>query len=267
MMKKVTIPYLWELKRKGEKVVLLTAYDYMMAAIEDMLGVEVILVGDSYGTTLMGYSDTLPVTMEEMLVATRAVARAVKNAMLIVDMPFMSYQVSPEYAIRNAGRFMKIEGVDGVKLEGGVDMAPTVERLVKCGIPVMGHVGLLPQSIKQVGGYRARGRTDAEVKQLIADAKALESAGAFCIIVEAVKKEVTPLIKEAVDIPVYGIGAGPHCDGQILVVYDILGLTLLPKVPRFVKKYADIKSIIEAAIKQYIEEVKSGRYPDDKHSY
>ncbi len=262
---KITPRALQELKAKGERAVLLTAYDVNIAKIEDELGIDIILVGDSAGMVMLGYENTLQVTMDEMLVFTRAVARAAKRAMIIADMPFMSYQPSREIATKNAGEFIRA-GADGVKLEGGEHICHIIEYLVKIGIPVMGHIGMTPQSIKQLSGYRVCGRTQEERKKLVQDAIALEEAGVFSIIVECVLPDVTREIHERLHIPVYGIGSGPHCDGQILVVQDILGI-YQGKLPRYVKKYANLSNEIRNAIKNYIEDVKNGKYPSPEYWY
>ena len=264
-MERVTPQYLIKKKKKGEKAVLLTAYDYITARIEDEAGIDVILVGDSYGTTVLGYSSTLPVTMQDMLPVVGAVRRGAERAMVIADMPYMSYQQSIEYAIRNAGRFMRL-GVDGVKLEGGLAMKDTIKKLVDIGIPVMGHIGMTPQSYKKFGGYRVRGKKNTESLELLTDATALEDAGVFSIIVECVPEDVTRKITEEVKVPVYGIGAGRYCDGQILVVTDMLGFLPGP-MPRFVKEYARLQNDVREAINKYIEEVKQGIYPDENHTY
>jgi len=262
---KVTIRELWKMKKQGSRVALLTAYEYFTAKLEDEAGIDIILVGDSVGMTHLGYSSTLPVSMEDMLIFGKAVSRAVERAMVIMDMPYLSYQPSTAIAIENAGKFMRI-GVDGVKLEGGVPISDTIKRMIDIGIPVMGHIGLTPQSIKLFGGYRVRGRNEEERESLLRDARSLEDAGVFSIIVEGVPTEVTKEIRKAVSVPIYGIGAGSECDGQILVVNDILGLSG-DFSPKFVKKYADLSPIMMNAFKQYIKEVKSGLYPDKAHSY
>lgn len=264
-MERVTPQYLIKKKGKGEKAVLLTAYDYITAKIEDEAGIDVILVGDSYGTTVLGYSSTLPVTMQDMLPVVGAVRRGAERAMVIADMPYMSYQQSIECAIRNAGRFMRL-GVDGVKLEGGLAMKDTIKKLVDIGIPVMGHIGMTPQSYKKFGGYRVRGKKNTESLELLTDATTLEDTGVFSIIVECVPEDVTRKITEKVKVPVYGIGAGRYCDGQILVVTDILGFLPGP-MPRFVKEYAHLQNEIKNAINKYIDEVKNGIYPDANHTY
>ncbi len=264
-MDKITPQELLKKKRKKEKAVLLTAYDYLTARIEDDAGVDVMLVGDSYGTTILGYSSTLPVTMEDMLPVVGAVRRGAERAMVIADMPYMSYQSSTDEAIKNAGRFMRI-GVDGIKLEGGVAMKDTGKRRVDIGIPVMGHIGMTPQSYKKFGGYHVKGKKESEVLELREDARAIEEAGAFSIIVECVPEEVGRRITDEVKIPVYGIGAGRYCDGQILVITDILGFSSGDS-PRFVKEYANLKDVIREAVSKYMGEVKDGIYPDEDHIY
>lgn len=265
-MDKVTLRKLKELKTLGEKVALLTAYDYPTALIEDRLGIEIILVGDSLGMTVLGYDSTLKVGMPEMLMASKAVSRAVKKALLVADMPFMSYQPSNAVAIANAGKFIACAGVDAVKLEGAGAMVKRIKAIISAGIPVMGHIGFTPQSLKKFGSYKVIGKTETEEKQLIKDAVELEKAGVFSIIIECVSSGVIKKIKNAIDIPVYGIGAGPDCDGQILVIHDILGL-FQGNVPKYVKKYADVTTIIEKAIKGYIEDVKNDRFPGNKYTY
>lgn len=264
-MERITPQYLKKKKEKGEKVTLLTAYDYITSRIEDEAGIDVILIGDSYGTTVLGHSSTLPVTMEDMVPVVGAVRRGAKKAMVIADMPYLSYQPSIECAIRNAGRFMR-QGVDGIKLEGGLAMQDTVKRLVDIGIPVMGHIGMTPQSYRKFGGYRVRGKREHEFRELLKDAGSLEDAGVFSIIVECVPEKVARKITEKLKIPVYGIGAGKYCDGQILVVTDMLGL-LSGETPKFVKEYAHLRDEIRNAINKYIDEVKNGIYPDANHTY
>jgi 3-methyl-2-oxobutanoate hydroxymethyltransferase len=266
-MEKVSIPKLIEAKKKGEKIALLTCYDYAMAKIEDSVGIDVILVGDSVGMTILGYTSTLPVTIDEMLIFTKAVRKGVQRALVVIDMPFMSYQLSPQDALRNASRFVAEADVDAVKLEGGTEIKDTVKKIVDAGVPVMGHIGLTPQSLKKFGGYKVRGKTSADKEKLIDDAKALEDSGVFSIIVECVVKEVTPEIRDAVSVPIYGIGAGPDCDGQIIVVNDILGLDKDWKLRKFEKQYADLSSITEGALKNYVTDVKAGKFPDASHSY
>ncbi len=265
LLDKVTPKYLLKKKRAAEKTVLLTAYDYTTAKIEDELGIDVILVGDSYGTAVLGYSSTLQITMNDMLPIVGAVRRAADRAMVIADMPFLSYQPSIETAVRNAGRFMRL-GVDGIKLEGGLAMKDTASRLVDIGIPVMGHVGMTPQSYKKFGGYRVRGRTQGELSRLFDDAKALEEAGVFSIIVECVLEEAAKKITENSRVPIYGIGAGRYCDGQILVISDMIGLSPGP-TPRFVKEYLNLQKQIKDAVARFKEEVEKGIYPNTTHTY
>ena len=265
-MKSVTTVTLKRMKRKGEKIVMITAYDYLFSRIFDEAGVELILVGDSLGNVVQGRKTTLPVTMDEMLYHTKLVARGAERAMIIGDMPFMSFQVSPEEALRNAGRFMKEADAHGVKLEGGVEVAPTVEMITKAGIPVMGHVGLTPQSVHQLGGYRVQGKKEKEARKLLEDVMSLQAAGAFSVVFECVPLEISRKITEEVKIPAIGIGAGVHCDGQVLVMHDILGLTI-GHTASFVKKYADLAQESRKGVESFIHEVREKKYPDDKHSF
>ncbi len=252
---------------KGKaKVVCVTAYDFTTARYADAAGMHLILVGDSLATTVLGYANTIPVTVSQMLHHTAAVSRGAGTAMVVADMPFMSYQVSTEQALANAARFIKKAGADAVKLEGGALRADTIRSLVKNGIPVLGHIGLTPQTVLQTGGYKVQGKTDASIEALLADARAVEQAGAFALVVECVPRAVGKLISETVSIPTIGIGAGPDCDGQILVSHDLLGLSG-STVPRFVKQYADLGSRITTALDQYRREVESGTFPSDEHCY
>ncbi len=262
----VNINYLYEKKEKGEKISWLTAYDYPTARYEEEAGVEMILVGDSGGMTLLGYDSTLPVTMDEMAMMTKAVTRATDKTFVVGDMPYMSYQASKEDAIKNAGRFMGECSTDAVKLEGGKRMAPTVEAMVDAGIPVIGHIGMTPQSAAQLGGYKSQGRDAESARQLIEDAQALEDAGALAILLEAIPERVGKRIYEEADVPIYGIGAGGATDGQLLIVQDILGLFELFK-PRFVKRYANLGDEMVEAFEQYIDEVKAGEFPAEEHCY
>ncbi len=264
-MKKITLLDLKAKKDQGKKITMLTAYDYPFAQMVDEAGIDIILVGDSLGMVVLGYESTLPVSMEEMLHHIRAVKRAVKRAFLIGDMPFMSYQASVEEAVRNAGRFMKA-GCDAVKLEGGQEVTDKVEAIVKAGIPVLGHIGLTPQSIAQLGGYRVQGRNVQSAKRLVQDALALEKAGVFGIVLECVPYQLTKLITERCSVITIGIGAGPYCDGQVLVIHDLLGLTLGHK-PKFVKTYVNLAPQIKQALFQYQTEVKEGIFPDFSHAY
>jgi 3-methyl-2-oxobutanoate hydroxymethyltransferase len=264
--KKITPQLLKKYKDQGEKVVLLTAYDYPIAKIEDEVGVDIILVGDSIGMVRLGYPTTLEVTMEELLISTKAVSRAVKWAMVVADMPYMSYQPSNSIAIKNAGRLVKEGKADAVKLEGSGIILKRIKAIIEIGIPVMGHIGFTPQALKKFGGYRVCGKEEKEVKKLVQEAKELEEVGVFCLIVECVKERVVEEIKKEVKIPIYGIGAGRKCDGEILVVDDMLGLGdgFLPK---YVKQYVNLRKIIRKAIKTYIKEVKEGIYPGEEHIY
>lgn len=263
---KITINYLYEKKAQGEKISWLTAYDYPMALYEERAGIEMILVGDSGGMTQLGYESTLPVTMEEMVVMTKAVTRATKTTFVIGDMPYMSYQPGKEEAIKNAGRFMGECGTDAVKLEGGRRMARTAKAIVEAGIPVIGHIGMTPQSAAQLGGYKSQGKDAQSARELIEDAKFLEEAGVFAILLEAVPARVTKLIYEESKVPIYGIGAGKQTDGQLLIVHDILGLFELFK-PKFVKRYAELGEEMVQAFAKYREEVKSEKFPEPAHCY
>lgn len=264
--KKVTILDLQEKKQRGEPITMLTAYDYPTALLVDRAGMDIILVGDSLAMVVLGHENTVAVTMEEMLHHCKAVARGAKYPLLVGDMPFLSYQVERREAVRNAGRFLKEGGMDVVKLEGGQEMADTVKAIVDAGIPVMGHIGLTPQSISKLGGFRVQGKSVEAAKKLLADAAALEEAGAFSIILEAVPDRLAQLITERVKIPTIGIGAGPHCDGQVLVIHDLIGL-FDRFTPKFVKRYANIFPILTQALEQYREEVLSGAFPGKEHSF
>ncbi|GAB6076612.1 3-methyl-2-oxobutanoate hydroxymethyltransferase [Desulfurobacterium crinifex] len=261
----VTTATFLEKKKKREKITILTAYDYLTAKIVDSAGVDAILVGDSLGMVVLGYPSTIPVTMEEMIHHTKAVVRGRKNAMVIFDMPFLSYQTGIRDAILNAGRALKETGCDAVKIEGGVEQKETIRALVDAGIPVMGHIGLQPQSVKTLGGYRLRGKGE-EREKLIEDAKAVEEAGAFAVVLEKIPSDLAKEITELLSIPTIGIGAGKYCDGQVLVFHDMVGLFEEFK-PKFVKRYAELGKLAREAVKQYIEEVKSEKFPDEEHSY
>lgn len=263
---KVTTAAVLKMKREGEKISMLTAYDYSTAVLVDGAGVDMILVGDSLGMVVLGYDSTLPVTMEDMLHHTKAVSRAAQRAMVIGDMPFMSYQASTEEAVRNAGRFMQEAGAHGVKLEGGQEVAETVRKITASGIPLVGHLGLTPQSVHQLGGYRVQGKDDKTARKLMEDARALEEAGAFSIVLECVPARLAGEISRALTIPTIGIGAGVECDGQVLVVNDMLGM-FEKFTPRFVKKYAELNAEIRAAVGRYVDEVKGGVFPGEEHSF
>ena len=262
----VTINQIKEMKQNGEKIVMLTAYDYVTAKIVDEAGVPLILVGDSLGMVMLGYDSTIPVTLEVMLHHTKAVVRGTKNALVVGDMPFMTYQISTEEAIRNAGRFLQETGCKAVKLEGGVTMADKVRKIVDCGIPVMGHIGLTPQSINQLGGHRIQGKTPEAARRLLEDAIALEKAGAFAVVLETVPAPLATLITKKISIPTIGIGAGAGCDGQVQVINDILG-SYTDFVPKHAKQYAKIASIMADAISQYNSEVKAGKFPTEAQSF
>lgn len=266
LTKKITIPDIIDKKKKSEKITALTAYDYLMAQILDEVGMDIILVGDSLGMVFAGYSTTLPITMDEMVYHAKIVNRVVQRSLVIVDMPFMSYQVSVEEALRNAGRFLKEAEVQGVKLEGGENIEEVVKKLVGYGIPVMGHIGLVPQSINRFGGYKLQGKDPKIAKQLIKDAKILEQAGAFSVVLEKIPATLAEEITSSISIPTIGIGAGPHCDGQILVSQDLLGMFEKFK-PRFVRRYAELGKEMRSAFKSYIEDVKSGNFPGPDESF
>ena len=261
---RLTISKIQDLKTAGDKITMLTAYDYSTARLVDEAGVHLVLVGDSLGMVVLGYDSTVPVTMDEMLHHTRAVVRGTKTALVVGDMPFMTYQASAEDAVRNAGRMLQEGGCQAVKLEGGVVMAETTRRIVNCGIPVMGHIGLTPQSINQLGGHRVQGKTADAAKRLVEDALALEQAGAFAVVLELVPVQLAKLITGKLRIPTIGIGAGPFCDGQVLVINDMLGL-FTDFVPKHTKQYARLASTMKKAISEYCAEVKSGAFPSGEH--
>ncbi|HEY87628.1 MAG TPA: 3-methyl-2-oxobutanoate hydroxymethyltransferase [Dehalococcoidia bacterium] len=263
---RITINQVREMKQKGEKITMLTAYDYATAKIVDEAGIPLILVGDSLGMVVLGYESTIPVTIEEMLHHTRAVVRGTKQAMIIGDMPFMTYHVSVEDALYNAGRFIQEGSAQAVKLEGGVTVAEKIRRIVECGIPLMGHIGLTPQSINQLGGYKVQGKTPEAAIRLIEDAKALEEAGAFAIVLETVPAQLAALITRSVSIPTIGIGAGIGCDGQVQVINDILG-SFTDFIPKHAKQYAKLTDIIRNAVTEYHNEVKAGSFPTEKQSF
>ena len=263
---RITISQIKAMKQKGEKIAMLTAYDYTTAKIIDEVGIPLILVGDSLGMVVLGYESTIPVTMEDMLHHTKAVARGTKQAMVVGDMPFMTYHISVEQALHNATRFIQESGAQAVKLEGGVNVADKVKRIVDCGIPVMGHIGLTPQSIHQFGGFKVQGKTSEAAVSMLEDALALEKAGAFAIVLETVPAQLATLITEKVSIPTIGIGAGVGCDGQVQVINDILG-SFTDFVPKHAKQYAKLTDIMSNAIAQYYNEVKAGSFPTDQQSY
>jgi 3-methyl-2-oxobutanoate hydroxymethyltransferase len=263
---RATINQIRDMKQKGEKISMLTAYDYVTAKIVDEASVPLILVGDSLGMVVLGYDSTIPVTMEVMLHHTKAVVRGTKKALVVGDMPFMTYHTSMEDALRNAARFIQEAGCQAVKLEGGVTVADKVKRIVDCGIPVMGHIGLTPQSIHQFGGHKIQGKTPEAASRLLEDAKALDKAGAFSVVLETVPAPLAALITKKISIPTIGIGAGIGCDGQVQVINDILG-SYTDFVPKHAKQYAKIASIMSNAIAQYHSEVTSGKFPTEAQSF
>ncbi|MEE9368987.1 MAG: 3-methyl-2-oxobutanoate hydroxymethyltransferase [Pontiella sp.] len=250
----------------AKKIAMLTAYDALTASLVDAAEIPAVLVGDSLGMTVLGYETTLPVSMDEMLHHTAAVSRGVKNALIIADMPFMSYQPSIEMGLENAGRFIKEAHADAVKVEGGMIRIQLIEALVGNGVPVLGHIGLTPQSIKEMGGYRVQGKTSEQARQLMDDAMAVEQAGAFALVLECVPAELGEMISNALTIPTIGIGAGAGCDGQVLVITDLLGISG-KSVPKFVKKYANLNPLITDALSSYKSEVESGAFPADEQTY
>jgi len=262
----VTVPRIRKMKRDGTRITMVTAYDATFARLFDEAGIDVLLVGDSLGMVVQGQDSTLPVTVDEMIYHCRAVARGTRRAHVVGDMPFLSWQLSPEQALANAGRFLSEGGAQSVKLEGGVDAAPTIERIVQAGIPVMAHVGLTPQSVHAMGGFRVQGKTAQAAARVLADAKAVAEAGAYALVLEGIPTDLARQITEEIDIPTIGIGAGPDCDGQVLVCYDLLGLTPDLK-PRFVKRYAEFFEDGVAAARRYRDEVRAGVFPDEEHSF
>lgn len=266
MPAKVTVPEIIKMKQRGEKITALTAYDYSFGRILDAAGVDILLVGDSLGSVIQGQKSTLPVTLEEMIYHTKAVVRGAERALTVADMPFLSYQVSVEQAKQNAGRFLQEAGAEAVKIEGGVAMLETIKAIVQIGIPVMGHVGLTPQSIHRFGGYKVQGKDKKQRDAVLADALSVEEAGAFSIVLEGIPADLGQEVTRRLTIPTIGIGAGLHCDGQVLVVHDMLGLFDM-YTPKFVKKYADLKGIMSEAVKTFIAEVREGKFPDEQHSF
>jgi 3-methyl-2-oxobutanoate hydroxymethyltransferase len=261
-----TILDIKKMKIQGEKITVLTAYDYGMASILDECNIDMILVGDSLGMVVLGYDTTLPVTMEDMLHHTKAVSRAAQNALIVADMPFLSYQISPASALANAGRFLQEANVQAVKLEGGREYAEIVQKITSAGIPVMAHLGLTPQSIHQIGGYKVQGKKEDSARKIIEDAKILEEAGAFSLVLECIPEGLASEITQSLAIPTIGIGAGVNCDGQVLVINDMLGI-YERFTPKHVKKYANLNLEIKKAVKTYIAEVKTGNFPDSEHSF
>ncbi|MFC1950211.1 3-methyl-2-oxobutanoate hydroxymethyltransferase [Chloroflexota bacterium] len=263
---RITINQIKEMKRKGEKIAMLTAYDYPTAKIVDEVGIPLILVGDSLGMVVLGYESTIPVTMEEMLHHTKAVVRGAKRAMVIGDMPFMTYHINVDDALKNAAHFIQKGGAQAVKLEGGVTVAEKVKRIVECGIPVMGHIGLTPQSIYQFSGYKSQGKTPEAAARLLKDAQTLEEAGAFAIVLETIPTPLASLITQKISIPTIGIGAGIGCDGQVQVINDILG-SFTDFVPKHAKQYTKLTDIMSNAITEYYNEIKASSFPTAKQSF
>jgi 3-methyl-2-oxobutanoate hydroxymethyltransferase len=266
MVQKMTVPGIKAMKGGGEKITMLTAYDTPMARILDEAGVDILLVGDSVGSVVAGYPNTLPVTVDEMIYHTRAVAKGVTRALVVIDMPFMSYQISIEDAKRNAGRMIKESGAEAVKLEGGANMKEVIKAIASIDIPVMGHIGLTPQSIHQMGGHKVQGKAEEQKRKIMEDALAVEEAGAFSVVMECIPTELAQEITERLTIPTIGIGAGIHCDGQVLVIHDVLGL-LGDFRPKFVKRYVDLRQIISQAVGNYMDEVRKGKFPTEEHSF
>jgi 3-methyl-2-oxobutanoate hydroxymethyltransferase len=264
--KKITPVDVQAMKREGKRIAMLTAYDYPTALLEDRAGIEIILVGDSLGMTVLGYENTVSVTMDEMIHHTKAVTRGAKVALIIGDMPFMSYNTSERDAILNAGRFMKEGGADAVKLEGGVSVKETVRAIVRAGIPVMGHLGLTPQTISMLGGFKVQGKDAQAAQKIIDDALSLEDAGAFSVLLEAIPAPVAKRITERLTVPTVGIGAGVHCDGQVLVVHDMLGF-FDRFTPKFATRYVNVSELMLKAFDSYREEVLKGTFPTDQHSF
>jgi len=264
--KRKTVLDIQKMKADGEKISVLTCYDYPTARIMDHCGIDVILVGDSLGVVVAGYENTLPVTMEDMIYHTRAVVRAEPKALVVADMPFLSYQTDLRDARINAGRLVKDGGAAAIKIEGGANVAETIRAIVAMDIPVMAHIGLTPQSIHRMGGYRVQGKREEQASRLLEDAVAVQEAGAFAVVLEGIPQKLGRRITEELTIPTIGIGAGPHCDGQVLVIHDILGLCEKYS-PKFVKRYADARSLISDAVQSYIADVKGGTFPGEEHSF
>ncbi len=265
-MPKKTVADIQQMKREARRVTMLTAYEVGFARMIDQAGVDMVLVGDSLGMVALGYDSTVPVTMDEMLHHARAVARGIEHAVLVGDMPFLSYQVGVREAVANAGRFFKEAGCDAVKLEGGREVLAQVEAIVRAGMPVMGHIGLTPQTAGRLGGFKVQGRDLDSARRLVADARALAGAGVFALVLECVPDQVAAVITEAVAVPTIGIGAGPHCDGQVLVTHDIVGL-FDRFTPRFVKKYANLAPIVQQALATFVSDVASGAFPGPEHTF
>jgi 3-methyl-2-oxobutanoate hydroxymethyltransferase len=263
---RVTVRDIAQMKARGEKIPMITAYDYTMALLADAADIPIVLVGDSLGMVVLGYDSTIPVTMEDMVHHVKTVARGCQKALIVADMPFMTYQIDQAQALTNAARLLQEGGAQTVKLEGGESVAETVHRIVECGIPVMGHIGLTPQSVNAFGGYRVQGRRRQEAVQLMKDAKALEDAGAYAVVLELVPTPLAGLISQRLTIPTIGIGAGPECDGQVQVLHDMLGL-FTDFVPKHARQYANLAETIKEAFSRYAQEVKGGTFPTEKESF
>jgi len=266
MMKRVTTTHLVKMKSRAEKIVMVTAYDYPTACLVDEAGVDVVLVGDSLGNVVLGYETTLPVTLDDMIHHAKAVVRGVKRALVAVDMPFLTYQTGTGDALRSAGRILQETGAAAVKLEGGVDVCPQVRALVSAGIPVIGHLGLTPQSVHAFGGYKLQGRDKEAAQRILSDAQALEHSGAFSIVLECIPEDLAEKISATISIPTVGIGAGVHCDGQVLVLHDLLGMAGTVQL-RHVKQYARVGKVIREAVEEYSREVREGKFPGPEHSF
>jgi 3-methyl-2-oxobutanoate hydroxymethyltransferase len=264
--KKVTVPQIREMKRQGSKIAMVTAYDYTFARLLDAAGVDVLLIGDSLGMVIQGRQNTLGVTLDHMIYHSHCVAKGAQRAHVVCDLPFMSYQASPEDAVRSCGLVLKKGRAEAVKMEGGEEIVPIIKAVTSLGIPVMGHVGLMPQRVQQMGGYKVQGRGKQAAKKVLRDAKAVAKAGAYSLVLEGIPLELAQRITREVEIPTIGIGSGPHCDGQVLVSYDLLGM-FEELSPKFVKKYADLNQTVTDAVQEFIAEVKSGKFPNQKHSY
>jgi 3-methyl-2-oxobutanoate hydroxymethyltransferase len=263
---RLTIRHIRDMKRRGERIAMLTAYDYTSARLAEAAGIPLLLVGDSLGMVMLGYDSTVPVTLEAIIHHARAVVRGTTKALIVADLPFMTYTISPEQALQNAARLMQEAGVQAVKLEGGQHIAPTVQRLTTCGIPVMGHIGLTPQAVHQLAGYRVQGRSAEAAQHLVRDAEALQEAGAFSIVLELLPTALARVMSEALRIPTIGIGAGSACDGQVQVWHDLLGL-FEDFVPKHTKQYATLGATIRTALSQYAEEVRQGHFPTADHGF
>ncbi len=263
---KMTVPLILDRKLRGEKITCLTAYDYPTARLVDAAGFDMILVGDSLAQVVLGYDSTIPVTVEEMLHHVRAVRRGTRRALLVADLPYGAYHLSEEDGLRSAIRFLKEGGAEAVKVEGGRKRCALIRRMVEAEIPVMGHIGLTPQSVHAMGGYRVQGQTPESASELLADAQAVEDAGAFCIVLEGIPRELAAILTRRLRIPTVGIGAGPDCDGQVLVVHDLLGLSF-QSPPKFVRQYAELRTVLHDALARYRADVLAGRYPNDQESY